>query len=54
MTKDEMQAIIRDAVEKEKKIDALLITSWEWREVENYLEDCFEAHKEMEEMQVPE
>ena len=54
MTKDEMQAIIRDALEKKKKIDALLITSWEWREIEIYLEECFEAHTEIEEMEVPE
>ena len=43
MTKAQMQDVIREALEKEHKLDERCITSYEWREIFLYLDECFDA-----------
>ena len=46
MTIIEMQEVIKDAVEKEHRLDERCITSREWAEILAYLNDCFELMDE--------
>ena len=43
MTKSQMKDVIREALEKEHKLDERCITSYEWREIFVYLDECFDA-----------
>jgi hypothetical protein len=45
MTKKDMQGIILDAVACAKKLDSHCLASYEWAELERYIDKCFEAEE---------